>query len=67
MIDQWATGPCKVVVTGGVGFIGANLVRRLTTLLRISEVVVVDDLSTGSLANIAGLPVLRVSRVLRLE
>ena len=56
MIDKWASGSCKVVVTGGAGFIGGNLVRRLTTLPWVSEVVVVDDLSTGSLTNIAGLP-----------
>lgn len=56
MIDKWASGSCKVVVTGGAGFIGANLVRKLTTLPWVGEVVVVDDLSTGSLANITGLP-----------
>ena len=40
----------KVAVTGGAGFIGSNLTRRL-----ISEgydVVIVDDLSTGLLSNI---------------
>ena len=40
----------KVAVTGGAGFIGSNLARRL-----ISEgydVVIVDDLSTGLLSNI---------------
>lgn len=57
MIDTRASASCKVVVTGGAGFIGANLVRRLTTLPWVCDVVVVDDLSTGSLANIAGLPV----------
>jgi len=43
-----------VLVTGGCGFIGANLVRRL-----IEEgwrVRVLDDLSTGSRESIAGLP-----------
>jgi len=57
MIYNWTSGSCKVVVTGGSGFIGANLARRLTTLPWVGEVVVVDDLSTGSPANIAGLPV----------
>jgi UDP-glucose 4-epimerase len=57
MIYNWTSGSCKVVVTGGSGFIGANLARRLTTLPWVGEVVVVDDLSTGSLANIARLPV----------
>ena len=40
----------KVAVTGGAGFIGSNLTRRL-----ISEgydVVVVDDLSTGLISNV---------------
>jgi len=57
MIDMPVSGSHRVVVTGGAGFIGANLVRKLTTLPWVSEVVVVDDLSTGSLSNIAGLPV----------
>lgn len=37
--------PDTVLVTGGCGFIGANLVRRLAAVGR--EVVVLDDLSTG--------------------
>ncbi|WP_130649385.1 NAD-dependent epimerase/dehydratase family protein [Egicoccus halophilus] len=45
----------RVVVTGGAGFIGANLVRRLVTTPGITGVVVVDDLSTGGLANLAGI------------
>jgi len=57
MIDQRASGPRRVVVTGGAGFIGANLARKLTTVPWVSEVVIVDDLSTGSLSNVAGLPV----------
>lgn len=43
------------MVTGGAGFIGSNLVRRL--LEQGDSVVVVDDLSTGHLGNIDGLPI----------
>ncbi len=38
-------------MTGGAGFIGSNLVDRL--LAEGHAVDVVDDLSTGSLANLA--------------
>lgn len=41
----------KTLVTGGAGFIGSNLVDRL--LAEDHAVDVVDDLSTGSLANLA--------------
>ncbi|MGA3215454.1 MAG: GDP-mannose 4,6-dehydratase [Acidimicrobiales bacterium] len=41
----------RVLVTGGAGFIGSNLVDRL--LAEGHEVDVVDDLSTGTLANLA--------------
>ena len=44
----------KVVVTGGAGFIGANLVRQLTETDGVDAVVVVDDLSTGSESNLEG-------------
>ena len=47
----------KVVVTGGAGFIGANLVRSLRQEDFVSDVVAVDDLSTGSTDNLAGLDV----------
>jgi UDP-glucose 4-epimerase len=47
----------RVLVTGGAGFIGANLVRRLLAHPAVGSVVVLDDLSTGSLANLAGLDV----------
>jgi UDP-glucose 4-epimerase len=42
----------RVVVTGGAGFIGANLCRSL--LDAGHEVVVLDDLSTGSKENLDG-------------
>jgi UDP-glucose 4-epimerase len=45
----------SVVVTGGAGFIGANLSRRLRE--RGEAVVVVDDLSTGSIDNLRDLDV----------
>jgi UDP-glucose 4-epimerase len=44
----------KIAVTGGAGFIGSNLVRALTETSQMTEVVVVDDLSTGSRDNLTG-------------
>src|SRR5688500_9058401 len=40
----------RYLVTGGAGFIGSRLTERL--LERGDEVVVLDDLSTGSLSNL---------------
>ena len=40
----------KVAVTGGAGFIGSNLSRRLIS--QGYDVVVVDDLSTGLISNV---------------
>lgn len=45
----------RIVVTGGAGFIGANLASRLVA--RQHEVVILDDLSTGSRDNLATLDV----------
>jgi len=44
-------GITKAVVTGGAGFIGSNLVNRLID--EGTEVLVVDDLSTGMLSRLA--------------
>lgn len=45
-----------VVVTGGAGFIGANLCRSLSRSPEVGRIVVLDDLSTGSADNLAGVP-----------
>lgn len=47
----------RVLVTGGAGFIGSNLVRRMLADPGIDSVAVIDDLSTGFEDNIDGLPV----------
>jgi UDP-glucose 4-epimerase len=46
----------KVIVTGGAGFIGANLCRELAGRPGIDRVVALDDLSTGRAENLAGVP-----------
>jgi UDP-glucose 4-epimerase len=46
----------KVVVTGGAGFIGANLCKALDKESFVDQVVALDDLSTGSHLNLAGSP-----------
>jgi len=43
----------KTIITGGAGFIGSHLVKRLIQGGR--EVVVIDDLSAGSLENLSDL------------
>lgn len=42
----------KIVVTGGAGFIGSNLVRYLSA---DNQVIIIDDLSTGHMKNIVNL------------
>jgi UDP-glucose 4-epimerase len=44
----------KIVVTGGAGFIGANLCRTLVDAPWSDGVVAVDDLSTGRASNLDG-------------
>jgi len=46
----------RVLVTGGAGFVGSNLVRQLLAAGN-SEVVVMDDFSTGLKSNLEGLEV----------
>jgi UDP-N-acetylglucosamine/UDP-N-acetylgalactosamine 4-epimerase len=41
-----------ILVTGGAGFIGSNLVEKLLTESAVTEVRVLDNLATGSLENI---------------
>jgi len=43
----------KILVTGGAGFIGSNLVLRLMNDDRITSVKVLDNLETGRVANIS--------------
>ncbi len=42
----------RVVITGGAGFIGSNLACEIAN---DNTVIIVDDLSTGSIENVAGL------------
>ena len=44
----------NALVTGGAGFIGANLCRELVSRPNAGKVIALDDLSTGSAANLAG-------------
>jgi UDP-glucose 4-epimerase len=47
----------KVVVTGGAGFIGANLCHVLASRSGVDRVVAIDDLTTGSASNLRGLDI----------
>jgi UDP-glucose 4-epimerase len=44
----------RVLVTGGAGFIGANLCRELAARPEVDRVVALDDLSTGHAENLDG-------------
>ena len=44
----------KILVTGGAGFIGSNLVYKLAKNPN-NKIVIIDNLSTGKLSNIEGL------------
>ena len=46
----------KIVVTGGAGFIGANLCRMLVRQSFVDQVVALDDFSTGSPENLVDFP-----------
>lgn len=51
--------PVNVLVTGGAGFIGANLCARLLADPAVDGVVALDDLSTGFRENLASVPAVR--------
>jgi UDP-N-acetylglucosamine/UDP-N-acetylgalactosamine 4-epimerase len=42
----------RILVTGGAGFIGSNLVEKLLTDTRVTTIRVLDNLATGALKNI---------------
>ena len=46
----------RVLVTGGAGFVGSNLVRTLIEQ-NVDEITVIDDFSTGLRTNLAGLDI----------
>lgn len=47
----------RVLVTGGAGYVGSALVRRLAALDAVAEITVYDDLSAGRYETFLGAPV----------
>ena len=47
----------RILITGGAGFIGSNLARLALADPRVTGVVVLDDLSTGTMENLVDLDV----------
>jgi len=47
----------RVLVTGGAGFVGSNLVRALIEENNVDEITVIDDFSTGLRTNLTGLDI----------
>ena len=51
---HYRTGGMKILITGGAGFIGSNLVLNLQARFPSAELVILDNLSSGNLKNIEG-------------
>ncbi len=44
----------RILITGGAGFVGSNLVRALQGKVPDAQLLVIDDLRTGTVANLSG-------------
>ena len=45
----------KILLTGGAGFIGSNIARSSNQDSRVTEVVILDNLSSGHMSNLEGI------------